>query len=49
MTLKQWETNGWIRPHQSSPQEISGLLSIVERDLQDAQGQISADWQFGIA
>ena len=48
MTLTQWEKNGWIRPHQTSPQEIAGLLSIVERDLLDAQGRISADWQFGI-
>mgnify|MGYP003382307995 CR=1 FL=1 len=30
-------------------QEIAGLLSIVDRDLTDAQGNISADWQFGIA
>ena len=25
------------------------MLSIVERDLVDATGEISADWQFGIA
>lgn len=25
------------------------MLRIVERDLQDAAGSISADWQFGIA
>ena len=49
MSLQQWEKNGWIRPHQTSIQEIAGLLSIVERDLLDAQGRISADWQFGIA
>jgi len=48
MSLKQWEKIGWIRPHQTSLQEIAGLLSIVERDLQDARGRISADWQFGI-
>ena len=49
MTLKLWEKHGWIRPHQTSPQEIAGLLSIVERDLADAQSDISIDWQFGIA
>ena len=49
MSLQQWEKNGWIRPHQTSAQEIAGLLSIVDRDLLDAQGRISADWQFGIA
>jgi len=49
MSLLRWEKNGWIRPHQTSAQEIAGLLSIVDRDLLDAQGRISADWQFGIA
>ena len=49
MSLQQWEKNGWIRRHQTSSQEIAGLLAIVDRDLLDAQGHISADWQFGIA
>lgn len=25
------------------------MLAIVERDLVDAEGEISADWRFGIA
>lgn len=33
----------------TSPQEIADLLAIVERDIADAQGDISADWRFGIA
>ncbi|HLG15416.1 MAG TPA: hypothetical protein VJH03_13080 [Blastocatellia bacterium] len=49
MSLKQWADNGWLRPHQTSPQEIADLLAIVERDLADAQSDISADWRFGIA
>lgn len=49
MSLKQWADNGWLRPHDSSRQEIAGLLAIVERDLADADGDISADWRFGIA
>jgi uncharacterized protein (UPF0332 family) len=49
MSLKQWADNGWLRPHKTSAQEISDLLRIVERDLQDAAGSISSDWQFGIA
>lgn len=49
MSLKQWADNGWLRPHESSSQEIAGLLAIVERDLADAEGDISADWRFGIA
>ena len=49
MNLQQWASNGWLRPHQTSPQEIQDLLAIVKRDLRDAQGDISADWRFGIA
>jgi hypothetical protein len=47
--LKQWEDNGWLKSHRTSRKEISSLLSIVERDLNDAQGDISSDWRFGIA
>jgi len=49
MSLKQRADNGWLRPHQSSAREITDLLGIVERDLADAEGEISADWRFGIA
>lgn len=49
MSLKQWADNGWLRSHKSSRQEISDLMAIIERDLKDAEGEISADWRFGIA
>jgi hypothetical protein len=49
MSLQQWHNNGWLRRHQSSAQEVACLLAIVERDLRDAEGEISADWRFGIA
>lgn len=49
MSLKQWADNGWLRSHQSSPQEIADLFAIVVRDLSDAERDISADWRFGIA
>ena len=50
MSLKEWVEFGWLRPHESSRQEIAGLLSIVDRDLKDAnEHSISADWRFGIA
>lgn len=49
MSLQQWTENGWLRPHQTSAQEIADLLTIVTRDLADAEGNISADWRFGIA
>jgi hypothetical protein len=47
--LKEWVDNGWLRNHRTSPQEIAGLLAIVERDLSDAGSLISPDWRFGIA
>ncbi|ORJ53141.1 hypothetical protein B5V00_16555 [Geothermobacter hydrogeniphilus] len=49
MTLKSWAENRWLRPHQSSRQEISDLLMIVDRDLRDARAGVSDDWRFGIA
>lgn len=49
MSLEQWAKNGWLRAHKSSQREISDLLGIVDRDLKDAEGDISADWKFGIA
>jgi len=50
MTLKQWLNNGWLKIHKSSKEEIENLLAIVDRDIKDAsEGEISADWSFGIA
>ena len=50
MSLAQWQSNDWLRPHATSPEEIGNLLSIAHRDLSDARGQgISDDWRFGIA
>lgn len=50
MTLNQWASNGWLRPHKTSGEEIGNLLAIVKRDMRDAkEGVISADWRFGIA
>ena len=47
--MRDWAESGWLRPHKTSKQEIRGLLGIVDRDLADARGEISADWRFGIA
>jgi len=49
MSLKQWGDNGWLKPHRTSREEVSQLLGIVERDLHDAEKDISPDWRFGIA
>ena len=50
MTLPDWERNGWLKLHVSSPQEVRELLEIADRDIADAaRGGMSLDWQFGIA
>ena len=50
MTLKNWESNGWLKSHSSSKQEIEQLLQIVDRDIKDSkQTDLSSDWRFGIA
>ncbi len=50
MSLDDWASNGWLRPHRTSRQEVSDLLGIVERDLKDAaRTGLSNDWRFGIA
>ncbi|MBW2644686.1 MAG: hypothetical protein JRE23_00650 [Deltaproteobacteria bacterium] len=49
MSLQKWVEHGWLRPHKTSREEIENLLQIVNRDLEDAEGDISTDWRFGIA
>jgi len=50
MNLKDWLNNGWLIEHNSSPQEISGLLGFADRDLADCQTpKLSADWRLNIA
>ena len=49
MSLLDWSKAGWLRPHQTSRQQITVLFAIVDRDLEDAARGLSPDWQFGIA
>ena len=50
MSLQDWLSNGWLRKHKTSNQEIINLLEIVKRDTQDAGfREVSPDWRFGIA
>ena len=41
MSLKEWESNGWLRKHKTSKQEIADLLEIVDRDLKDAAKDVT--------
>ena len=50
MSLQQWHRNGWLKPHETTPQQVAELFAIVDRDLKDAKStQLSTDWRFGIA
>ncbi len=50
MNLNDWLNNGWLKPHQTSKEEIRNLIKIIERDLSDAKiTDISNDWRFAIA
>jgi hypothetical protein len=49
MSLTEWADGVGLRPHKTNATEVASLLAIVERDLANAQSQISADWRFGIA
>jgi hypothetical protein len=47
MSLETWLANRWLIEHQSSPQEVADLLSLIERDLSDSQSAgLSLDWSF---
>jgi hypothetical protein len=37
MNLADWERNGWLTKHKTSPGEIHDLLAVVDRDLRDAR------------
>lgn len=50
MNLKNWQLNGWLTAHETSPQEIADLLAVADRDLQDCTvSGLSADWRLNIA
>lgn len=50
MSLDDWLANGWLEPHESSPEEVRALLALVDRDLGDAAiDRLSADGRLGIA
>lgn len=50
MSLKNWQLNGWLAAHATSPREIADLLAVADRDLQDCTvSGLSADWRLNIA
>src|SRR6266849_3119750 len=50
MSLSDWQKNGWLKPHETSREEIADLLSLAVRDLKDSKTKgLSDDWRFNIA
>lgn len=50
MSLQSWLQNGWLVQHKTSPEEITNLLGISNRDIAASQvKQLPADWRFAIA
>jgi uncharacterized protein (UPF0332 family) len=50
MTLSDWLRNSWLQKHRTSREEIQGLLSVVDRSLQDAETPgLSLDGRFNQA
>jgi len=50
MSLADWERNGWLIGHRTSPNEIRDLLAVVDRDLADSEARgLSPDWRMNIA
>jgi hypothetical protein len=48
--LKDWLKSGWLIEHRTSPQEITDLLGIADRDIRDCQASgLSPDWRLNIA
>ncbi|MGB5107796.1 MAG: hypothetical protein WBP29_12500 [Candidatus Zixiibacteriota bacterium] len=50
MTLQDWLSNGWLKRHTSSRQEIRDLLNKIDRDIAEAsKEEITLDWGLAIA
>ena len=50
MSLEKWAEYGWLKPEPSSRDEIRSLLTIVDRDLKDANvAALSEDRRFEAA
>ena len=37
MSLQEWHDFGWLKPHATSLNELSNLLAIADRDIEDAE------------
>ncbi len=50
MTLKNWQSKGWLKRQPTNRQEIQDLLNKVDRDITEAaKEEITPDWRLAIA
>ena len=50
MSLQKWLQNSWLVQYKTTPEEITNLLALSDRDLVACQvKQLPADWRFTIA
>lgn len=50
MTLETWLAAGWLKRHETSPQEIADLLAVVDRALENAAVEgLTPDARIGLA
>lgn len=50
MTLETWLDHGWLKRHDTSPQEIADLLAVVDRALENAAVVgLTSDARIGLA
>jgi len=50
MSLQTWLQNSWLMRHATTPDEITNLLAISDRDLAACQARdLPPDWRFVIA
>jgi hypothetical protein len=47
MSLKDWQKNAWLKPHQTSREEVKRLFDVIDRDLRvSGDAKMDADWRF---
>lgn len=50
MSLKDWLNKGWVVSHKTSPEEITELFGVADRDLDDCKAEgLSPHWKLAIA
>jgi hypothetical protein len=49
MSLRDWASNGWLKPHRPTRAQVTAIFGVVDRDLADSHRALSPDGRFNIA